>query len=213
MIFEKIDGEIATGHPARKEILFELGKIAATIHTIPTKGYGQHFAWSENELSVNKSWKLFLDHDLDLKNRVIILLRNKMITEETAKKLDEIILAMSKWKGKSILQHGDLRLKNVMVSPTGKIKAILDWEDCLSAIGPAWDLSIALHDLPVDSQQKFMEGYGMSVRQLIGIKEYIKAFNLLNYAPVIDQLKREKNKEALAGYRGRMQGVFDLFSL
>lgn len=213
MVVEQIEGEIATGHDNRKEILFELGKIAASIHTIQTKGYGQHFAWSENELSVNRSWQHFLDHDLDLGNRLKILTRNKMLTDESAKRLENIIKQICSWKGRPILQHGDLRLKNVIVGQGGKIKALIDWEECISAIGPSWDLSIALHDLPVDGQQRFLEGYGMNPRKLIAMKDHLKAFNILNYAPVVEKLKREKNTKALAFYKARLHGALDLFHL
>jgi hygromycin-B 4-O-kinase len=213
MITEKVEGSIATGHPMRKEILFELGRIAAIIHTIPTKGYGEHFAWSENELSVNRSWKHFLDKDLDLNRRMDILSKNKMLTERSSRQLAENVRKIFQWKSKSVLQHGDLRLKNIIVSPKGIIKAVIDWEDCLSAIGPAWDLSIALHDLPVDGQQRFLEGYGISARKLIGLKDYMATFNLLNYAPVIETLKKERNLQAMAFYRARLHGAMDIFSL
>lgn len=213
MIVEKMEGIIAAGHPERKEILFELGKLGAAIHTISTKGYGHQFAWSENELSVLMSWEEFLDKDLDLKKRLRVLKSNKMITSASYKNMLGILKEMYSWRGRGSLQHGDLRLKNVMVTPKGKIKAIIDWDDCISAIGPAWDLSIALHDLPVEGQQRFLDGYGMSPRKLINMKDHLSVFNLLNYAPVIERLKMERNAEALSWYRARLHGALDLFSL
>ncbi len=213
MISAKVEGMIGTGHPERKEILFQLGQLASIIHTIPTRGYGSHFGWSSNKLSIHKSWEEFLGKELDLRKRLDLLKRNKMITAASFRNILVVLKDMFQWKGRPILQHGDLRLKNVMVNKQGHIKALIDWEECISSIGPAWDLSIALHDLPVDGQQRFLEGYGMSVKKLIGLKDYLKTFNLLNYAPVIEQLKREKNNQAMAYYRARMHGAMDLFAI
>ena len=51
MIMRKINGEEASHHPDRWEIIKEMGRFAAIIHTIPTNCYGHMFDWSQNTLS------------------------------------------------------------------------------------------------------------------------------------------------------------------
>ena len=62
---------------------------------------------------------------------------------------------------RTCLQHGNLRLKNIMYNEKGKITAIIHWQECISSIGLLWDIFIALHDLPIDGQHQYLLGYGM----------------------------------------------------
>ncbi|HUR66166.1 MAG TPA: aminoglycoside phosphotransferase family protein [Chitinophagaceae bacterium] len=212
MISAKVRGVVALDHPHRKEILFEMGRLAARIHKIGTHGYGNFFDWSSDMLSHNIQWKDFLEGELDYRSRLGILKEHRMLSSAAIKKITATINKLSGSDAQPCLQHGDLRLKNMMVDKTGKITAILDWEDCISAIGPAWDISIALHDLPIEGQQRFLEGYGLKGTALEEIGTAYKTFNLLNYAPVIAQLSQEKKEDELEWYRSRMQGAMDLFS-
>ena len=90
---------------------------------------------------------------------------------------------------------------------------MIDWENCISSIGPGWDTSIALHDLSIDAQWRYLEGYGIPDKKLLELAPAIKIFNLLNYAPAIEKILREKEKIKLDHYRIRLKGVLDLFSL
>ncbi len=94
-----------------------------------------------------------------------------------------------------------------------EIVAILDWENCISSIGIYWDSSIALHDLSIDAQWRYLEGYGINGKKLIDMAPVLKVFNLLNYAPEIEKIVLGKEKTKLDHYRARMLGALDLFSL
>jgi hypothetical protein len=65
----------------------------------------------------------------------------------------------------------------------------------------------------MDAQWKYLEGYGMTSQKLSEISPAIKLFNLLNYAPSIERIVKEKDKNQLEHYRARMQGMLDLFSI
>lgn len=213
MIMRKIDGEEATHHPARWEIVKEMGRLAAIIHTIPTKGFGHMFDWSQNTLSKNQSWKEYLECELRIEERLTILRKQKMLPAKSFRRLAIELQKMQNWKGNPCLHHGDLRLKNVMTDKKGKIVSLIDWDNCSSQIAPFWDLSIALHDLSVDAQWKFLEGYGLDDKRLLEVSTGLKVLNILNYAPVIDQLARDKQKNTLAHYRTRLHGALDMYSL
>jgi aminoglycoside phosphotransferase (APT) family kinase protein len=213
MISKKIAGDTAVHHPDRLKILHELGKWASVIHHIPTKGYGKMFDWSHNSLSKNDSWKNYLVEELKARERLELLFKTNMITSAMRRRLNDELNKILNWKGRTCLQHGDLRLKNVMVNEKGTITAIIDWEECISSIGSLWDISIALHDLSIDGQQQFLEGYGMGAEKLIKDSAVLKAFNLINYAPFIGDLVNQKDKKQLAFYKARLHGALDLFSI
>ncbi len=213
MISKKIEGDTAVHHPDRLNILHEMGKLAAMIHQIPTKGYGKMFDWSQNSLSKNDSWKNYLQDELKAKERMDILLRTKMIDPVIYRRMNDELNKIMNWKGRTCLQHGDLRLKNIMVDDKGKITAIIDWEECISSIGALWDISIALHDLSIDGQQQFLDGYGMGGQKLIKESAALKTFNLINYAPIIEDMVNRNDKKQLGYYKARLHGALDMFSI
>lgn len=213
MISKKIDGEEATHNKNRFDIIKEMGRIAALIHSIPTKGFGHLFDWSQNTLSKNQTWKDFLDRELKVKERLNTLRRHKMISQKTITSLTKELTKISKWNQQPCLQHGDLRLKNIMVNKNAAIVAVIDWENCISGIGSYWDTSIALHNLSIDAQWRYLEGYGLPDKKIMEMATAVKTFNLLNYAPEIENIIQQKDKVKLAYYKIRLNGALDLFSL
>jgi aminoglycoside phosphotransferase (APT) family kinase protein len=213
MISQSVPGKEATHHPRRLEILFEMGQYAAKINSIRTKGFGETFDWSENKLSFNSTFKEYLYQEFGFREKLEILEKSGMISRSQSKKLSGIFSEAAGKYSKPVLNHGDIRLKNVIVSEEGKINAIIDWEGCTSNIAPAWELSLALHDLGVDGMQQFLEGYGLSEKKYRDLLPLIKAFNIANYARAVEQAAAAKDKKMLAHYRLRLGGAFDLYSL
>jgi hygromycin-B 4-O-kinase len=213
MLQRKIDGEEAVDHPQRLEILRELGSYARLIHSIPTTGFGTVFNWSRNQLSKQKTWKEFLDNELEVQERIQFLQQHKLLSKEKSKKLNSLFTKIKRWKIAPCLNHCDLLLKNVIVNKAGKILAIIDWENCSSNIAPYWDLSIALHDLTLDGKHEFLEGYGLDVGEFSRMAYTLTAFNLLNYIPTLKKIIERQDTNRLELYRLRLNGSFDLFSL
>jgi hygromycin-B 4-O-kinase len=145
--------------------------------------------------------------------KIETLERFSLISATTTRALQSIFREMLALKTRPTLSHGDLRLKNVLADESGRITAIIDWEKATSNIAPAWELSLALHDLGLDQGQIFLEGYGLTAKKLADALPYIKAFNMLNYMPEIDRAAAAKDKPALARLHQRFAGTFDLFSL
>ena len=213
MISRVVKGDNATQHPNRAEILRELGRSAALINSIPTDGFGATFDWSNNQLSRNASWKDYLQKELNYPARIEILEKRKMLSAKQIKELKKIFGEAEKMKPKTRLNHSDLRLKNVMVDEKGAIKAILDWENCVSHLAPQWELSLALHDLSIDEKQFFLEGYGLKEKKYLEFAPLIKAFNIINYTGAIEQMAADGQKARLEQYRTRLSGALDFYSL
>lgn len=211
MVTRSIEGAEATYHPKRIEILNELGRLGEKINSIPTKGFGQTFDWSDNKLSVNSRFKDWLYSEYDAEGKLELLQRHRLITSKRAHALKKIFSEASRSKARPVLNHSDLRLKNVIADKDGKINAVIDWEGCTSNIAPAWELSLALHDLGIDEMQSFLDGYGIKPRKLEESMPLIRAFNIANYATAVEEVA--KDKKLLTHYQLRLSGLLDLYSI
>jgi hygromycin-B 4-O-kinase len=212
VIARSVKGINGIYHPEQDKIVRELGRYAKKINSIRTRGFGETFDWSNNQLSRNKTLKEYLEGEYRYESRIEELDRSGLCTAHTMKSLKRICRDMLTIKSRPVLNHGDLRLKNVIADESGKILAIIDWEKSTSNVAPHWDLSIAFHDLGIDQKQQFLEGYGITPNRFAEIAPYIKAFNLLNYTNKIKGLGAAKDKAALAQLRMRLSGAFDLYS-
>ena len=213
MIARSVKGVDGNNHPEREAIVRQLGSLAAKINSIRTKGFGETFDWSNNELSRNDTFKDYLDSEYRCDSRIDVLQRSRLCPPATIKALKRVCREMRTLKARPTLNHGDLRLKNVLADDAGKIVAIIDWEKATSNIAPHWELSLALHDLDIDHQQEFLDGYGLNGKKLGDIAPFVKAFNLLNYTDAINRAKEAKDKLSLDRIRARFSGAFDLYSL
>lgn len=213
MIVRSVIGTEATFHTKRLEIIREMGRYAAKINAVKTKGYGGTFDWSQNKLSRSDTWKNYLQDEYAYEEKLEILEKHKAISQQQTKQLRKIFRDAANMTPRTSLNHGDIRLKNVMVDESGKIIAIIDWENCTSNLAPHWELSLALHDLGIDEKQQFVDGYGLKPKTLIEIAPLVKAFNMLNYASEIVQLAAAKNNAGIEKIRARMSGFFDMYTL
>ena len=212
MIVRRAEGLRAETHPKRDMIVREMAEYTKIIHSIQTKGYGNVFDWSSNKLSHNETWKEFFIKEIGIESRLEILEKTEMMPEREFRRLKRNLHEMQKWKDSPVLNHGDMRLKNIIVTTEGVISCILDWEMCSSHIPPYWDLSIALHDLSIDERQIFIEGYGMSLEEYLDISNYVRAINIINYAHFVEQAYIAKDTVALENFRARLHGALDLYS-
>lgn len=213
MVSRTVSGTEATYHPERKQILREMGRCAALINSIPTVGFGSTFDWSSNQLSHNETWLDYLEKELRIDSRLKILEKQRLLTQAQIKNLRRTLEAANDAKPKPMLNHGDVRLKNVIVDESGQITALLDWEHCTSNLAPQWELSLALHDLSIDEKQDFLEGYGFSEKKIVEIAPLMKALNIINYAPEIERLAQAQDAKCLEHYRTRFSGALDFYSL
>jgi hygromycin-B 4-O-kinase len=212
MITRSIKGSDGLKHPERQKIFDQMGRYAAVINSIKTSGFGATFDWSNNQLSRNENWSDYLQKELNYESLLKILEKRRMISGDKIKQLENIFAEALKLNPIPVLNHGDVRLKNVIADESGEIKAFIDWENCTSNLAPHWELSLALHDLSIDEKQIFLEGYGLSEKKLRDAAPLIKAFNFINCAGQVESFAEEKDNSRLEQYRSRLEGVLDLYS-
>jgi aminoglycoside phosphotransferase (APT) family kinase protein len=213
MIVERVEGTEGSDHPERLSTLQELGRYARVIHSIPTRGFGASFDWSSNEEEKNQNWFEFLDRELDLNKRIALLEGLGMLDGEQTERLKDNLLRAPELNGKTALTHGDLRLKNVIVNEQGRINAIIDWEQSMSLPPPYWELAIALHDLSIDAKEAFLRGYELNEERVAEIAPLLRAINIINYAPAIEQAAQNNDMPQLEQFRMRLNGVLDLYGV
>ena len=212
MITRRVTGSEATHHPRRSHIVHEMGVYAQTINSIQTTNFGSNFDWTTNGPQ-HRTWAEYVYIEWDIEQRLDVFAQHKMLSSQQINKLRQIIDNTRTLRIQPSLNHGDLRLKNVIVDDDGEIAAILDWEDCLSTIAPQWELSISLHDLSIDEKHIFIEGYGLDSKQVQEMSPLIKAFNIVNYSNAIAQAADTGDNKSLAEFRLRLSGALDLYSL
>ncbi len=213
MVSRRVSGAEATHHPRRQSIIREMGRYASLINSIRTNNFGTEFDWRGKKPAKPLSWAEYLDQEWRVEDRINTLKAHNMLLKPQLKALRRIIEEAKQITDPPALNHGDLRLKNVIVDEDGEITAIVDWEDCLSTVAPHWDVSIALHDLSIDEKHLFIEGYGLSNQDMEQIAPVVKAFNILNYANPIEQAASKQDQKTLDEFRLRLHGYLDLFSV
>lgn len=213
MISLSVPGIAATHHPDRTRIVRRMGELLARLHTVRTRGFGHTFDWSPNVLSRHASWARYLERELDVDGRLAILARHRMLAPEQLARLRRLWRTIARARVAGVLNHGDMRLKNLIVDKRGEVRAVLDWEACISSAGPAWDLSIALHDLAIDDKEALLQGYGVAPARFARLAPVLRAFNGINYAPYVHQAAAAGDRERLAFYRLRLAGALDLYAI
>jgi aminoglycoside phosphotransferase (APT) family kinase protein len=212
MVSKKVEGQEATHHPQRLQIIKEMGRYAALINSIRTNGFGSTFDWSNNQLSHNDTWEDYLQKELNCDARLELFKKQKILPPKQIKKLRTILFKPPGKVARPSLNHGDIRLKNVIVDDDGQINGFIDWEHATSNLA-YWELSLALHDLSIDEKQEFLKGYGWTEKKLTESAPFIKALNFINYAAKIEHLAVAKDKQQLEQLRTRLSGALDLYSL
>ena len=212
MITRRVTGSEATHHPKRDRIVHEMGRYAQIINSIRTTNFGRNFDWTTSG-SKNSTWSEYLDGEWELDQRLRLFGELKVLPGQDLNKLRKIVDASRTLQVKPSLNHGDLRLKNVIVDDDGQIAAIVDWEECLSTLAPQWELSISLHDLSIDEKHLFLEGYGMNPQQIEEMAPLIKALNILNYCDAIKSAMDKDDHKTSENLKLRLSGALDLYSL
>jgi aminoglycoside phosphotransferase (APT) family kinase protein len=188
-----------------------MGRCAALVNSIPGDGFGGKFNPREQRLSDNPGWRDFLRTELRMEERIQVLEAARMMDARRLERIRTVLEHAADGQPRPVLNHGDLRLKNVLVDDEGRIRAILDWENCSSNLAPQWEFSLALHDLSIDNKQEFIRGYGLSPAGVLELAPVMQALNAINYAPHVRHAVERNDTSRLEWYRLRFRGALDLY--
>ncbi|MBA2481136.1 MAG: aminoglycoside phosphotransferase family protein [Planctomycetes bacterium] len=212
MLSRSVNGREAWRHPDRSAVLRAMGAMLARIHRVRTAGYGSAFDRAVRRLGGPTRWRDFLDHELRIDDRLAALSRHRLLPPRKLRRLRDVLESGPRASVRTVLNHGDMRLKNVLVDARGAIATILDWDQAYSNV-PHWDLAIALHDLTIDEKDELLAGYGMSASAFALAAPLIAALNLINYGAHLPAADAGDRQVRLDRLRRRLSGALDLYSL
>jgi hygromycin-B 4-O-kinase len=208
MLSRRVPGRPASERVDTQPVLRQLGQYVRKLHDTTLDRFGN----ARDAATEGQSWGEFLQREFALATRLEQLQSLGFIDGAGALRVAEVVQRLGAGR-EPRLNHGDLRLKNVLVDEAGRISAIIDWEFALAAPAPEWDLALALHDLSVDEKDAFVDGYGLGHEELVSATPMLAALNMLHYAPFADAAARAGDADQLRRYRRRFAGAYDLYSL
>jgi aminoglycoside phosphotransferase (APT) family kinase protein len=169
-IMEEVQGKSMHDSPIESlnhDLLAELGKFTAAIHSIKTEGFGP---FSINQIlkgkpqGIQDTWSNYITINLNKHLEYNIMTGTLTVAEADAVR-DVLAVLKTLEVAQPVLVHGDIANHNTFIQD-GKINAVIVWEDCFSG-DPVFDLAYYGtgcygHDEWMDG---FLDGY-KSVREL-----------------------------------------------
>ena len=210
MLAHRTPGWPGTRFGDSHETLGQLGRLARALHELELSAFGADF--DGREPPPWREWAHFLDEEFRVDERLAQLQSHGFLDGTRARHVAEVVRGLGDGR-EPRLNHGDLRLKNVLVDVSGRITALIDWEMATAAPAPEWDLAIALHDLSVDQKDAFVDGYGLADDAFESLGPALAALNVLHYAPFVEAAARDDDTEQLLRYRRRFARLYDLYSV
>jgi len=191
MIQTFLEGVIGTNSEIDKLMVWEeIGKYAKLIHSIPVPGFGLDSAeiMESATNTSNQKLKRYLTYNIAGLNSQDKLLELRVLTGEQSKKVKSLFEELLQRQFTFGLNHGDLSLKNIIVSPENKV-SLFDWGSAEAEIVPYHDFGeILKSSLKSNSPEfkSFLNGYGLSDAEYKQIGEDVYSLMLLR---AIDKLR------------------------
>ncbi len=214
MIQSFLEGTLGTEAGIDKVMVWkEIGKYAKLIHNIPVSGFGLDSAeiMDSKANTSQQKFNRYLTYNIESLNQEDKLLELGALDHEQSKKVKTLFETLLHKQFSFGLNHGDLSLKNVIVSNTNSV-AIFDWGSAEAEIVPHHDFGeILKSSLKSNSQEfhSFLNGYGLSSGEYKQIEDDVHTLMLLR---AIDKLRWaiEKNPGELPAF---ISGVKEMFLL
>ncbi|WP_145151561.1 aminoglycoside phosphotransferase family protein [Paenibacillus xylanexedens] len=178
----------------------KLGEYTQRLQSIPVTGFGrdlhnsvQDRFYSPPHAGSDGSWQGYVQYNINSLTEQDPLIELGVMTMEESQVVRQLFEQMKIQKFRFGLCHGDLSLKNTIVSLTGEI-TLLDWGNAEVTVTPYGDIIQLLQcqlrgEGPDNEELKaFLEGYGTSVQEQeheLNQARYVlllKAFDTLRWA-------------------------------
>lgn len=201
-----------------ERIWVQMGVYTAIINSIETKGYGNIFDWADTSIPRNKTWQEFWKKEARVEEAFKVYEKHEVLTKKNLQKLKRLYKEFSTQELKPNLNHGDMKLRNILVDAKGNITSILDWElassqpapytDVIGAIVKLEDSEASALKLETKTEKEeylalkrraFLKGYGLEPNYIDEHISQLKLIGFLNWwwAGQIVHLVRENLTEEL----------------
>lgn len=216
IVLEYIDEVHGTDSPDVTNIWRELGKYAKTIHSIPVEGFGDLMLTPGKFVSNRNRFEEYVQYNIDCLSVDDKLLQIGILTQAQSEQIKKLFESLKGQDFQFGLNHGDLALRNTIISKTGEI-FLLDWGSSEVHIIPHFDIVEVLQtSFNFDSENQdfivFLDGCGLSREQFLEIKPVIDKLFLIR---AIDKLRwaLDKNPSKLDHFKNNIDKVLDYLQL
>lgn len=214
MVLSFLEGVIGSqGKIDRIAVWEEIGKYTKLIHNIPVSGFGlgsSELIESHPNTSLNK-WKKFVTYNIESLTPEDKLIALGALNKEQSQKVKKLFEELIQKPFHFGLNHGDISLKNVMVSNGNKV-SVFDWGSAEAEIVPHHDIGVILEDsLQSNSPdfKVFLKGYGLSQPDYNAMEEDLYSLMLLR---VIDKLRWaiDKHEVDVPAFTARVKEFYQI---
>ncbi|MFS0872904.1 aminoglycoside phosphotransferase family protein [Paenibacillus xylanilyticus] len=188
-----LDTTVDTTHIWRK-----LGEYAKCIHSIPVDGFGEQMDpvqgrfYSPPHPGSDGSWQGYVQYNIHSLTEHDPLIEFGVITKTESRMVRQWFEKLKMEEFRFGLCHGDISLKNTMVSQTGQV-TLLDWGNAEVTVVPYGDIihmiRCQIHGEGPEPEQlnAFLDSYGLNEKELDLLRHVLllKTFDNLRWA--IDQ--------------------------
>ena len=180
----------------KTDIWRQLGVYAKMIHSIPVKGYGENLIdpihgvfQSPPHPGSDGSWLGYVNHNINSLTESDRLIELGVMNDTESKRIKELFEELKKEKFRFALNHGDLSLKNTIVTNEGQV-VLLDWGSAEVHVVPHGDINYLINlqilDMgpTMEEMNAFLDGYGLTEEDLASMRPMLllRAFDKLRWA-------------------------------
>ena len=188
----------------------KLGEYLSVIHSIKIQGFGLNIIEYKSGIfgdSFSPTWIEHVNYNISSLTEDDKLIELNVFEKSQLDEIKNIFIELKRKEFKFGLNHGDVALRNTIISPKGKIY-LIDWGCALVNVVPYYDLMLLLrgkmdgNSPSYDEIQAFLNGYGISKSDFEEMKPDLYSIMLLE---AFDKLRwsmdrSTSNIEAFAKY-------------
>lgn len=197
MIQSFIDGDNGLDSTVLKsDVWRQLGEYAKLIHSIQVKGFGGNLInpnngefQSPSHAGSDGSWQGYVQYNINSLTEHDRFINFGVVTKMESQRVRKLFVNIKKEPFRFGLNHGDISLKNTIVNQEGKV-ILLDWGSAEVSVVPHGDIiqlmqcQILGEGPNIDEFKAFLDGYGLSEKDLTDLKHLLllRAFDKLRWA-------------------------------
>lgn len=156
----------------------KLGEYTRKINSVSVSGWGDSLV---GDSVFEKSWDEHIQYNINSLNDNDVLKEMGIFDKQLSRKIKEMFQSLKNKKFTFGLCHSDIALRNAIMDSNEEVY-LLDWGSARAEIVPHYELNVILKDSKPDQEtlKAFLDGYGITQREFIEMKQVLSILNLLN---------------------------------
>lgn len=194
---EGIPANIYDGDKA--DVWYQLGEYARELHEVTMSNVSPDFDIISAQPVPHATLNGYIEGELSKSLRPHYRDQWQILTGGEYEKMAATLKRLQDVRFDSRLVHRDLVLRNVKVDQTGRVTAILDWDNASFHMVPQYELALAFEYKPNEDEglEAFLKGYGISPEEYFDMQSLVTDFRCLEYLRrLMDKIDRGKLEEA-----------------